>query len=260
MQLQSTDYLTWQRALPVEMPNLPDRQAFPIEDWAQPTPIKNCLPRWYKNLPGNLKNLNLSETTQNQGILTSHGHRSAKLCLGLRGITTVGWTIPLSHNLTNPVTYPCHDGNVGRKETMLHPAMITGSGFDQLREDGEYQWEIRIVSFPWRACMAPGWRLMITAHPLTWSPDWFCFSGCVDANYRHNGTNIGSFWNFEYDMDLSKNYYNVEVVLAIRACADRTVTIPAGTCVFSLVPIYDPDYQTPEFKEFPDFVTLSHRT
>lgn len=247
MQIQVTDYLCWERA---QLKN-------PDNFFPEPQQLKTCLPQWFRDLPANLKNLNLQDNIQNQSMLIDHGYRSAKLCLGLRGIRTLGWTISLTHNLTNPAMYAPHDGNVGRMETMLHPAMLTGSGFDQLRKDGAYEWEIRIVSFPWRACMAPGWRLMITAHPLLWSPDWFCFSGCVDANYRHNGTNIGSFYNFEYDMDLGLNYYNVEIVLAIRACANRTVTIPAGSCVFSLIPIYDPDYQAPEFKEFPNFVTSS---
>jgi hypothetical protein len=260
MQLQVTDYLCWERAQPENSANFfPGWEPCPIEDWSEPQQLKNCLPQWFRNLPANLKNLNFSESVPDQEMLHQHGHRSAKLCLGLRGIRTVGWTIPLTHDLTAPATYPGHNGNVGRKETMLHPAMLTGSGFDQLREDGSYEWEIRIISFPWRARMAPGWRLMITSHPLTWSKDWFCFSGCVDANYRHDGTNIGSFWNFDYTMDLSQNYYNIELVIAIRSEAKNTITIPKETCLFSMVPLYDPDYQPTEFKEFPNFNNSSYR-
>lgn len=245
MQIQVTDYLCWERA---QLEN-------PDNFFPEPQQLKTCLPQWFRDLPANLKNLNLPEST-NQSVATNdraflggHGYRSAKLCLGLRGIRTVGWTIPITHDLT----VPYYGHNVSRKETMLHPAMLTGSGFDQLREDGCYEWEIRIVSFPWRARMAPGWRLMITAHPLTWSRDWFCFSGCVDANYRHNGTNIGAFWNFDYKMDLSQNYYNIELVIAIRSLVNQTMIIPKETCLFSMVPLYDPDYQATEFKEFPHF-------
>jgi hypothetical protein len=255
MQIQSTDYLIWQHAQPANKEDTftENWQSVPIDNQYSPQPVKSCLPEWFVDLPANLKQLQLEKPIENQSILSGHGHRSAKLCLGLRGIRTLGWTIPLSHDLANPSDYLTHDGNIGRKEIGLHPAMLTGSGFDQKRSDGRYQWQVRILSFPWRAQMAPGWRLMITAHPLVWSPDWFCFSGCVDANYRHDSVNIGNFWDFKYNMDLSLNYYNVEVVIAIRSCEGRTVTIPAGTCLFSMIPIWDPEYQRKEFKEFPNF-------
>lgn len=233
MHLQPYDYLRWERASPDAQDQL--------EYWIEPRPVSDCLPQWFVDLPGNLQNLKLDTGIPDHDILISHGMRSAKLCLGLRGVRNLGWTIPLTH---------------AHKEVWLHPAMLTGSRFSQRNEDGSYQWGIRLLSFPWRACMAPGWRLLITAHPLTWSPDWFCFSGCVDANYRHDGRNIGSFWNFDQVMDLELNYYNVEVVVAIRT-GSCPATIPDNTCVFSMIPVYDPDYQSPDFKEFPDFVTRS---
>ena len=261
MQLQVTDYLCWERARSENPADFfPGWKPCPIEDWSEPQQLKTCLPQWFKNLPANLKNLNLPESLQDREILYDHGHHSAKLCLGLRGIRTVGWTIPLTHDLTAPSAYAGHDGNVGRKESKLHPAMLTGSGFDQLREDGCYEWEIRLITFPWRAQMAPGWRLIITAHPLTWSRDWFCFSGCVDANYRHDGVNVGNFWNFDYPITLSQNYYNIEMVIAIRSVAEHTIIIPKGTCLFSMIPVYEPDYRAAKFKELPNFNDSSHRS
>lgn len=239
MQLVANQYLTFERATPSESDL--------TEYWTEPCAVKDCLPQWYTDLPGNLKTLDLANDIEYQDILVNHGYRSAKLCMGLRGIRTVGWTIPLGYGINQFI------GNLGvqgRKETMLHPAMITGSRFDRRLDNGRYEWEIRILSFPWRAKMQPGWRLMITAHPLTWSDEWFCFSGCVDANYRSDGRNIGHFWNFDYDIDPDYNYYNVEVVMALKSTFP---IVPVGTCVFSMVPIYDPDYQVPEFKEFPNF-------
>jgi hypothetical protein len=249
MHIQPYDYLRWERASP-------SAQDHP-EYWTEPRPVRDCLPEWFVDLPGNLQNLNLDTSIPDHNILISHGMRSAKLCLGLRGVRNLGWTIPLTQAYNQD--YPGL-GTVAYKEVWLHPAMLTGSRFSQRNEDGSYQWGIRLLSFPWRACMVPGWRLLITAHPLTWSPDWFCFSGCVDANYRHNGRNIGSFWDFDQDMDPELNYYNIEVVVAIRTGSSRPAVIPADTCVFSMIPVYDPEYQAPDFKEFPDFVTSSHRT
>jgi len=240
MQLQTTDYLCWERAISAgNDPGL----------WAQPQAIKECLPQWFVDLPGNLQQLATSNDCPNRDILISHGMRSAKLCLGLRGVRNLGWTIPLAEAYAD-------QESCAWKQSWLHPAMLSGSGFDQRDSQGNYKWGIRLLSFPWRAKMAPGWRLLITAHPLTWSPDWFCFSGCVDANYRHDGHGIGSFWQFDRSMDLDYSYYNIEVVLAVKNCQVPT-TIPAGTCVFSMIPVYDPDYRAPEFKEFPDFVTRS---
>ena len=253
MQVQVNEYLTWQRAQPLDFDEPAGWKSCPIEQWEQPVPVKSCLPDWYINLRANLKTLDPATVSQDRDILQAHGYRSAKLCLGLRGIRTVGWTIPLTHDMTCPAQYPCHDGNVGRQEITLHPAMLHGSGFDTKHADQTYEWQLRIVSFPWRAVMASGWRMLITAHPLTWSNDWFCFSGCVDANYKHDGVNINNFWNFAYPIDPNLNYYNIEIVVAIRTDCNRTVTAPAGTCLFSLVPIYDPDYQPAKFKKFPDF-------
>ena len=244
MQTQAKPYLWWERATPESTDT--------ADAWIAPTPVQDCLPQWYVDLPGNLQRLKLDPGTPNHDILISHGMRSAKLCLGLRGIRSLGWTIPLAHSYTDSTA-------TSWKQTWLHPAMIHGSGFDKQNADGSYQWGIRLLSFPWRAKMALGWRLLITAHPLTWHADWFCFSGCVDANYRHDGRNIGSFWQFDHDMDLDYNYYNIEVVMSVRNSHNHPqIEIPAGTCVFSMIPVYDPDYRAAEFKEFPNFTNLGH--
>jgi hypothetical protein len=245
MQIQVNQYLCWEQARPTNNDQ--------VDFWTTPQSLRDCLPQWFVDLPGNLQRLDIDSDCPDHDILVSHGMRSAKLCLGLRGIRSLGWTIPLAHNYTDSDT-------PAWKQTWLHPAMLTGSGFDSRNDNGTYQWGIRLLSFPWRARMAPGWRLMITGHPLSWSQDWFCFSGCVDANYSHDGRNIGSFWQFERDMDLDCNYYNIEVVVAVKnKPAQPPVVIESGTCLFSLIPVYDPDYQATEFKEFPNFVTSSRR-
>ena len=114
MQLPVNNYLTWQQADPAT-----EKMSSQVKDWREPVPIKSCLPSWYTNLPANLKMLNLTSVTEDYDILKQHGYRSAKLCLGLRGIRTVGWTIPLTYDLT----FPGNNTGIDRKETMLHPAM-----------------------------------------------------------------------------------------------------------------------------------------
>lgn len=233
----SIDYLSWEMACV-------DSEF----DITEPRPLAKCLPTWYTELPGNLKNLNMNFGDK-QFVVEGHHWRSGKFCLGLRGIKSLGYTIPLPEQLN---WYPeLQDARHWWKEQLLHPEMLHGSRWCT-NNQGHYDWNIKIISFPWRAKMAPGWRLMITAHPLNWSPDWHCFSGCVDANFRvsADGHDIGEFWNFPQPIDTDYNYYNVETVLAIR---ENSMPIDAGECFFSMVPVYDPDYQPAVFKHHPQF-------
>jgi len=130
----------------------------------------------------------------------------------------------------------------------LHPEMLHGSVWTEKDTNGNYRWTIILMSWPWRAQMAPGWRLMMTAHPFDWSRNWHAFTGCVDANYLHDEKNINSFWNFEYPIESEFSYYNVETVVAVDA---QHLEIPAGVSLFSMLPMWDPDYRPRKRKPYP---------
>jgi hypothetical protein len=131
----------------------------------------------------------------------------------------------------------------------LHPAMLEGSVWSQ-QVDGDYQWGVTLVTWPWRAVLPLGWRLLIMAHPLEWSRDWHVFTGCVDGNYLRTVGRTGGFWQWPYDMQDDLCYFKVETVLAYRF--PRTI-IPQDTCLFSAVPVWDPDYQPKAYRPHPSF-------
>ena len=158
--------------------------------------------------------------------------------MGLRGINSVGWTIPWGKDLQHPRPYRA-----------LHPEQLHGTKWCEKDADGEYVWDLELIARPWRAKMPPGWRLIIGDYPLAFSENWHTFSGCVDANYRIMDGRIGSFFTYDEPIDPEFNYYNIETVLAIK----KNFTIPKGSVTFSMIPYYDPDYQAPPFTGFPKF-------
>jgi len=135
----------------------------------------------------------------------------------------------------------------------LHPEMLHGSIWSEKNADDTYCWRIFVLSWPWRAKMSKGWRLLMTANPFHWSRSWHAFTGCVDENYRHDGYNINYFWNFDYPIDENFSYYNVETVIAIDS--DYTL-LDAGISVMNMIPVWDPDYQPKKFKDHPSYQTI----
>lgn len=121
----------------------------------------------------------------------------------------------------------------------LHPEMLHGSCWTETKQDGTYRWKIKVLVWPWRAKMPRGWRMMITGHPFDWSRSWHAFTGCVDANYRHDGRNVGDFWQYQYDIEKDFCYFNVETVIAFDT---ENQLIKKSQCLFSLIPLWDPDY------------------
>lgn len=128
----------------------------------------------------------------------------------------------------------------------LHPAMLLGSPWAQKDCHGDYVYNMILLAWPWRAKLPQGWRLYIAAHPFDWSPDYHVFTGCVDANYEVIGNNINQLWHFDHAIDPDYNYFNVELVVAIKHGA----RIPQGRCVFNMIPVYDPDH-VPRQKKAP---------
>ena len=218
MEFSATDWLTWQRA------------SNAVNFLDPPFRLGDYYPDWFKNLKADVRHY------LPRGHMQNH---TARVCLGLRGINSVGWTI------IDP-TYPYIGGDV-----VFHPEQLHGTKWCEKNSSGEYIWKIVLKALPWRAKMAPGWRLIVGDYPLAFSEDWHTFSGCVDANYKiNNDGQLGSFYKYDEPIDPNFNYYNIETVMAVK---QDLIATPSGAVTFSIIPYYDPDYQAPEFKGFPSF-------
>lgn len=214
MDIVVNEYLTWELA--EQASNAPE-----------PIPCAKYFPEWWKNLRGDLR----------QYIPASGDHRNhtARLCHGLRGVSQLGYTIPLDSELHNGVTQGSW------RYSQLHQEMLHGSQWAEKIND-VYVWgKPRIIAFPWRAKMAPGWRLLMNDYPLEWENDFHCFTGYVEANHG------SGFWGWEKPMDLAFNYYNVETVVIMK----NQTQIASGSAVFSMIPIYDPDYVPKPYTAYP---------
>jgi hypothetical protein len=209
---KATDYLTWEPAV--------DCNCDP------PLPVNKFYPNWFKNLSNNLLDYQTCPHTQNQTV---------RNCLGFRGLSSIGYTMPLPQSVG--------DTTLSRNvRPGLTPQQISGTKWAKLDHNGQEKYVLRILDFPWRARLAKGWRLLATAYMFDWSDDYFCFSGAIEPNYQshRNNTTIGSnfVWDIEMDFD-NYNYVNVETVFALK----KGSIIPANTCLFTLIPIYDPTHK-----------------
>ena len=219
----ATDYLTW------EYSTDPDIQYLSCP---APEPMRNHMPDWFKNLKAKRPEIVLGD-----GSATPFAeNQTVRNCLGFRGLASVGYTIPLPETLTGFDTYFSR----GR----LHPEMLHGTqwankGTEPWTEDDNslYEYRIRLLHWPWRAKMSPGWRLLILPYLLDWNNDWNEFAGTVEPNYDIRfGTSIGSGLKWTQPIDPAFNYYNLETVLAYK----RKATVTLGTLTFCAVPLYDP--------------------
>ena len=194
-----------------------------------PTPVRNHMPNWFKEQKARKAEINIAD------------QQTIRNCLGFRGLATVGYTIPLPEEVNTYDTY----FNRGR----LHPDMLYGTRFANRTEDGKpwttgdsspYQFGVRLLHWPWRARMAPGWRLLILPYLLDWPADWNEFAGMVEPNYDvHNGTSIGSGLEWTQPVDPAYNYYNLETVIAFQ----RNTVIAKDTVTFCAVPLFDPELE-----------------
>jgi len=183
------------------------------------------MPAWFKNQKARNAEIDIAE------------QQTIRNCLGFRGIANVGYTIPLPETLDGFDTYFSR----GR----LHPEMLYGTkwanqGNQPWTSDdhSHYEYRVRLLHWPWRARMAPGWRLLILPYLLDWSDDWHEFAGTVEPNYEVNfGNSIGVGLKWTQPIDHNYNYYNLETVIAFK----RSVTVAKGTVTFCAVPLYDPD-------------------
>ena len=224
--VQVNNYLTWEYSLD------PDIQYL---NCPAPEPVKNFLPEWFRDLKGNLREY-LPE-----GFGLQHTIRH---CLGFRGMLNIGYTIPLPETLDGYDTY--------FSRGHLHPEMMHGTQWANRSEDAwthaldsnglldssPYEYQFRLMFWPWRARMSPGWRMIILPYLLDWNKDWHEFAGAVEPNYEVHGDNsVGSGLKWDMPLDKTYNYYNLETVMAFR----RGTTVKKGTVTFCAVPYYDPE-------------------
>ena len=209
------DYLTWEYSTDPKIQYL---------DCPAPVSMRNHMPEWFKKQKAHKAEITIAE------------QQTIRNCLGFRGLATLGYTIPLPEELTGYDTYFSR----GR----LHPEMLYGTrwantGAKPWAADDHslYEYRIRLLHWPWRARMAPGWRMLILPYLLDWSDDWYEFAGTVEPNYdvRH-GTGIGTGLEWTQPIDHNYNYYNLETVIAFK----RSITVAKGTVTFCAVPLYDP--------------------
>ena len=216
MEHKATDYLTWEYSTDPEIQYLM---------CPPPTPIGEHMPKWFKDLKARKDTVNIAE------------QQTIRNCLGFRGLAQIGYTIPLPETLNQYDTYFSR----GR----LHPDMIAGTKWANkgdrpwTQDDSSlYEYRFRLLHWPWRARMAPGWRLLILPYLLDWSDNWQEFAGTVEPNYHVvNGTGIGSGLKWTQPIKPEYNYYNLETVVAFK----RSYTIPQDTVTFTAVPLYDPE-------------------
>ena len=212
MQYVENPWLTWQQATELANPK------FVLDEFPNPPErLGNYYPNWFKNLKADVRNY------LPQGFGQNH---SARVCLGLRGINNLGWTLRSSWNM-----------NKGQQE--FHPEQLHGTPWAEKDKNGEYIWGIYLKTYPWRAKMSKGFRLLISNYPLEFSTDWYTFSGCVDANYKidEDGQLGGMYW-YDEPIDPDFDYFNIENVIAIK----KGCYIPVGVVSFVITTVWDPDY------------------
>lgn len=203
------EWLTWESAFDCEC--------------NPPQPVGSIFPDWYRNLSGDLRNY------KPEGF---GGNHTARQCLGLRGLTGIGYTIPTFIEIARP------DTRLSR--SFVTAQQLYGTKWAEKDSNGNDIWETRILFFPWRAKMAKGWKMLITSYLLDWNDNYHCFSGSVEPNYNispANGIGSGYEWPVELDID-NYNYYNIEMVVAFR----KGYTIPSGTLLFTAIPLWDPTH------------------
>ena len=219
--IQVTDYLTWESC---------DDPRFNYFECPAPVPSRNHLPTWIKELGGNLREYLPEGFASDQTI---------RHCAGFRGLMDIGYTIPLPETVGGGDSYFA----LGR----LHPEMVHGTQWankpggpwtevDGTVDHSNYEYRFKLLIWPWRAKMAPGWQMLILPNLWDWSADFNSFSGAQAANFNASTYGIGSGCKWGIPLDFDYNYYNIETVMAIR----RDRVVPAGAITFCLVPIYQP--------------------
>lgn len=217
LEQQATSYLTWEYCTDSEIQYL---------NCPAPAPVRNYMPQWFKDQKAHNQQIDIAE------------HQTIRNCLGFRGLANLGYTIPLPETLDGYDTY----FSQGR----LHPEMLYGTHWANKgnspwtnNDHSLYEYRIRLLRWPWRARMAPGWRLLILPYLLDWSKDWNEFAGTVEPNYNitRDGCGVGHGLKWTQLVNPQYNYYNLETVISFK----RSTIVPEGTLTFCAMPLYDPE-------------------
>lgn len=186
-------------------------------------PVSKHLPDWYKNLKGDIKNY------FTPGFGQDH---TARYCLGLRGLAYVGYTCPLPMDLKTFDYDPSPWGDLN-----FHPATLTGTKWSHTMPGApadehlhNYEWNLRLLEWPWRAKLPKDWRMLVTSYMLDWTDDWYCFNGSPPAMVAKRLHRVRKFSKI---IDPKFDYFNLEIVVAIK----NGVTVPKGTCMFTAIPL-----------------------
>ena len=217
----TTPYLSW------EYCDDPDIQYL---NCPAPTPMRNHMPEWFKTLKAKSNNVTIAE------------QQTIRNCLGFRGLASIGYTIPLPEDLDGHDTYFSR----GRIQPAMMPGTLFANQGDMPWADDPslYEYRFKILNYPWRAKMEPGWRLLILPYLLDWSHNWQEFAGIVEPNYdlrpfyTESPTQIGSSLNWTQVIDKRYNYYNLETVIALKRSVPK---VNKGTLTFCAVPLFDPE-------------------
>ncbi len=220
--ITATDYLTWESAAD-------DRfgWSYPV-----PEPQRQNLPEWFRNLRGNLREY-LPE-----GAANDH---TVRYCRGMQGLQDVGYTMALPESIGG--------GDSHFVSGKLHPEMLHGTPWAQQGpgpwpdptnhggiDTSPYVYRILLLHWPWRARMAPGWRMLFLPNLWHWDPGYNVFSAAprpyISTDHR-DGKSFGSRVRYETEIMPGFNYHNIETVVAVR----RDTRIDAGSRIFTMVPI-----------------------
>jgi hypothetical protein len=189
----------------------------------EPQLVSNFYPPWYKCLSGNLRDYQDTDFGPNH---------TARHCLGLRGLSDIGYTVPVPADIV-------WDEFTAMSRGGVTPQQLHGTKWAEKDENGEEKWVLRIITLPWRAKLKKNWRLLITPYMLDWSDNYFCFSGAVEANYQFDNNTIGGHYIWDQYLDHKYyNYFNLEMVVAIR----KGATIKKDSLLFTAIPLYDKNH------------------
>jgi hypothetical protein len=188
----------------------------------KPSPVKYNFPSWIKNLKGNIKEYFPAGSGQDH---------TARHCRGLQELSQMGLTCPL------PVDVEAHNYDmIPWGGLNFHPYAMHGTMWDKIADGCKadehltsYEWNLKLLIWPWRIKTSKNIGIMITNHGLTWQDNWFCFSGVMppDVAEEPNRQN-----HFSSTIDPKFNYFQLEVVVAIK----KGTFIPKDTCIFTILP------------------------
>lgn len=185
------EYLTWESA----------RVDDYVKDLECNPPVRtmNHLPDWFRNLKNKLNTYTQDHDRYNN---------TARACLGLRSLLQNSYTI------TMPIVYDGEQNVICRK--ILHPEMLHGTCFARQLND-EYEWDLALIAFPWRAKLHKDYILQVQEHGIVWSNELKVFTGQIPANHNYNAdrNGFGNLYSWEIVPDTEQfNYCNIELVIA----------------------------------------------